>query len=172
MICEVGAWAGMSTSILGSFAKENSGAVYTIDWFRGTLIKGKMEPAALKQDTFSIFKERMDKSNLTDNVFVLHMTSQQAVKIIRDKIFDLIFIDANHTYPYIKQDLDLWLPKVKEGGIFCGHDCEATPDKVPYDINSYLDTDYHKSHHPGVIKAVFEKFPKANIHSTIWWIKA
>lgn len=170
MICEVGCWTGCSTAILGSFAKENKGLVYVVDWFKGSC-KTALEDAAKKEDIFSIFKKNMEALGLQDNVCVFHVSSQQAVRVIRDGIFDLVFIDGNHIYPYIKEDLEMWFPKVKKGGILCGHDCETTPDKVPYDINSFLDVDYHEGKHPGVIKAVFEKFPKANIEATLWWVR-
>lgn len=170
MICEIGAWTGCSTAILGAFAKKNKGLVYVVDWFKGSC-KTKLEDAAQKEDIFAMFKKNMENLGLMDYICLFHMASEQAATIIKDQIFDLIFIDGNHIYPYIKKDIELWLPKVKKGGILCGHDCEAPPDKVPYDINEFLDIDYHQSHHPGVIKAVFEKFPKANISSTIWWVR-
>lgn len=39
-----------------------------------------------------------------------------------DDYFDFIYLDANHQYEYIKQDLENWYPKCKGGGISAGHD--------------------------------------------------
>ncbi|KAA8371353.1 MULTISPECIES: class I SAM-dependent methyltransferase [Leuconostoc] len=33
-------------------------------------------------------------------------------------------MDANHSYKHVMQDIEIWLPKVKSGGYFAGHDFE------------------------------------------------
>ena len=56
------------------------------------------------------------------NVVKMKMTSKEAAGYFHDNLFDFIYIDANHTYEFAKEDLDLWWPKVKCGGYFGGHD--------------------------------------------------
>jgi hypothetical protein len=53
---------------------------------------------------------------------IIIKTSEEANILFEDESLDFVFIDANHTYDYVKQDLNLWYPKVKKGGIFSGHD--------------------------------------------------
>ena len=53
---------------------------------------------------------------------VWRMTSEQAAYTMPDKTLDFCYIDADHRYEAVKQDIELWLPKVKPGGIICGHD--------------------------------------------------
>ncbi len=48
--------------------------------------------------------------------------SYNAVKEFPDEYFDFIFIDADHTYEGCKRDILDWYPKVKKGGVLCGHD--------------------------------------------------
>ena len=36
--------------------------------------------------------------------------------------YDAVFIDGNHSYEYVKKDLENYLPKVKAGGIVAMHD--------------------------------------------------
>ena len=43
---------------------------------------------------------------------------------IPDGSQDLVFIDADHGYESCKRDVLDWLPKVRVGGILCGHDAD------------------------------------------------
>lgn len=55
-------------------------------------------------------------------VKIVQKYSSEAVKDFPDGHFDYIFIDADHTYEGVSKDLVDWYPKVKIGGVFCGHD--------------------------------------------------
>lgn len=52
----------------------------------------------------------------------LHMTSEQAFSQIPDESLDYIFIDGDHSYEAVRNDLKNYFSKVKPGGIFAGHD--------------------------------------------------
>lgn len=70
-------------------------------------------------------------------VKILRKTSVEALSDVPDGV-DLVFIDGNHSYSYVKQDIEVWLPKVRHGGILSGHD--------------------YNNLFPGVIQAVDEFF--------------
>ncbi len=55
------------------------------------------------------------------NVTILRMTSLEALSHT-PPLLDLVFIDANHEYTHVKQDILSWLPKVRPGGVLAGHD--------------------------------------------------
>lgn len=47
--------------------------------------------------------------------------SLDACKDIKESL-DFVYIDADHKYDSVYQDLDAWYPLVREGGVICGHD--------------------------------------------------
>ena len=53
---------------------------------------------------------------------VLRLRSIEASKLFPDNYFNLVYIDADHTYPSVTEDITAWLPKVKVGGAITGHD--------------------------------------------------
>ena len=70
-----------------------------------------------------------------------------------DGSYDFVYIDADHSYESVKKDIELYLPKLKKGGIIGGH------DYCPYSW-------------PDVIKAVDESIGEPD--SVVWdtsWIK-
>jgi predicted O-methyltransferase YrrM len=56
------------------------------------------------------------------NITKLKMWSQDAAAKFEDGSLDLVYIDGEHTYEGVKRDIELFLPKIKPGGIISGHD--------------------------------------------------
>ena len=50
------------------------------------------------------------------------MTSMEAVDQYKDESLDFVFIDGNHSYEFVFNDIKYWLPKVKIGAVLAGHD--------------------------------------------------
>ena len=48
--------------------------------------------------------------------------SMDAVRHFADESLDFVYIDANHEWPYVSQDVYYWSKKVRPGGIVSGHD--------------------------------------------------
>jgi hypothetical protein len=56
-----------------------------------------------------------------DRVRVYQGTSEGAAEYF-DEQFDIVFIDADHSYEACSKDIETWWPKVSDGGYLSGHD--------------------------------------------------
>lgn len=56
-----------------------------------------------------------------DKIVRIKKKSGDAVNDVPDDL-DFIYIDGNHAYGYVLEDIELYWPKVKKGGVFGGHD--------------------------------------------------
>jgi hypothetical protein len=59
---------------------------------------------------------------LTNKVEMKRQTSQQAARCVEDDSLSFVYLDGNHTYEAVRQDIHCWYRKVKPGGIIGGHD--------------------------------------------------
>lgn len=86
-------------------------------------------------------------------IFWYRVTSLQASKKFEDEELDFVYIDANHSYKSVLEDITAWYPKVKKGGVIGGHDFSGK--------------------FPGVTKAVVEYAEKNKIEimgsGADWW---
>lgn len=53
-------------------------------------------------------------------IIVRKLSTEAAIDIVIP--LDLVFIDAEHSFEAVTQDIGLWWPKVRGGGVLCGHD--------------------------------------------------
>lgn len=53
---------------------------------------------------------------------IIRKTSMEAVEDFEDGSLDFVYIDGNHEFRYIAEDLAEWTKKVKKGGIVSGDD--------------------------------------------------
>jgi|TARA_B110000259_G_C13812544_1_gene321302 hypothetical protein len=56
-----------------------------------------------------------------------HMDSNKCAETFDDEYFDFIFVDVSMTDEQVNNDLNVWYPKVKKGGLFTGHDWDYIP---------------------------------------------
>jgi len=56
------------------------------------------------------------------NWMLIQETSMEAVKHFDDNSLDFVYIDADHSYEHVLQDITEWAKKVKPGGIVSGDD--------------------------------------------------
>jgi hypothetical protein len=56
------------------------------------------------------------------NAVILREKSMNVVDDFKDKSLDFLFIDGNHEFDYVMQDIIRWVPKVRSGGMIAVHD--------------------------------------------------
>jgi len=160
-VVEVGSWKGKSTSVLAEIVQKHDGRVFAVDHWEGD--EGTWnKPIAETYDIFAIFRKNMRLLGLEDTVHPLVMASEVAYPLFVDGSLDLIFLDGDHRYKGFKQDLENWIPKLRKGGIICGHDCERKYSNCSEEIKRAIDANLDKvtidGIHPGIIKALCEQF--------------
>lgn len=55
-------------------------------------------------------------------IVMSRLKSDVGLKKLKYNQLDFIYIDGNHTYPFVKKDLELSWEKIRTGGVLCGHD--------------------------------------------------
>jgi SAM-dependent methyltransferase len=73
------------------------------------------------------------KSNFGNRVEFIRKFSNEAIDFVENEL-DFVYIDANHKYKYVMNDLELWYNKLKSGGfIICDDACDV--DELNRDEN-------------------------------------
>ena len=68
----------------------------------------------------------------------IRLPSTEASNLYADNSLDFVFIDANHSYEFVKDDIKHWYPKVKKGGILAGHDYIPAWPGVIQAVNEFI----------------------------------
>jgi hypothetical protein len=66
--------------------------------------------------------ERVAEEIASGRVQVHRNPSSEVHEAFEDSYFDWVYVDGNRLYEYVKQDLELYYPKVKAGGYLTGDD--------------------------------------------------
>ncbi len=142
-IAELGSWKGRSTHALLSGCK---GTVTAVDTWEGSDdLRDDTNWMAKREDVFQIFLKNV--GNMPGFGFE-RGRGVEVFKEFPDKTFDMVFIDAGHTYEDVKADIAACLPKTRL--LICGHDY----------VESWM----------GVIQAVDEAFGKPDgVAGSIWY---
>jgi predicted O-methyltransferase YrrM len=153
--CEIGVSTGChSYKILQDTQVEK---LYSVDPYKSY---GDPTNLSLSQEYFDVLYHKVYQrlTEFGSRTEILRAFSNKAASSFKKHSLDFVFLDANHTYEYVKEDLLLWYEKVKPGGIFAGDDYATV--------------------HPGVPQAVDEFFADRNLtiiqdaaQPRFWWIQ-
>jgi len=143
---EVGSFYGVSTEIF----RDAGITVHSVDPYESGYDKddGASDQKVL-ENAYSYFTE-----NVLDNKTIFHTRkkSSDAIGDFETNSLDFVYIDANHKYDSVVEDIKLWLPKVKKGMFFGGDDyprIDASSGKtdVQNAVKDTLGEPYKMFHH-------------------------
>lgn len=111
----------------GTFSKEifnicSPAKLFLVDVFEGVHRSGDKDGGNFKiinlNESYQNLKEDFDGKV----VEVVKATTEKFLTSLEDKSLDMVYVDADHSYNSVLQDLTLSRLKVKQGGFLCGHD--------------------------------------------------
>jgi len=123
---EVGVWKGRSICYLGQQLKSinKKFKIFAVDTFKGSSNEDAHQKEVQEHggSLLPLFLKNLTDLNLTDLITPIEKDSIEASKLFSDNEIDFVFVDANHSYEAVIEDLKHWYPKLKPGGIIAGHD--------------------------------------------------
>jgi len=160
LLCDIQCPTTIEIGVLkGQFAEKyipklpKDSQIYLLDmWDSGDNLKPKVRKSQRqrRKTVESKFKDR-------PNVHIVVGSSPIGARLFPDSFFDWIFIDACHSESAVLADMRAWWSKLRENGIFSGHDFR------PWKRN-------------GVVEAVHTFFGDIPVQKTAescpsWWVR-
>ena len=117
-IVEIGSWMGLSTAWLAAGSKAAGREhVHAVDVFDGGPVLKDHDFIRKEGTTYHRFSENLEGLGLFDYVEPIVAESGAAAQAWTKGAIRLLFIDGDHRYPAVRQDLDLWSPHVTAAGL-------------------------------------------------------
>jgi len=140
-VVEIGSWQGRSSSFLARATTESkNGKFFAIDHFKGNV--GKEHYYVVKENDLSDLKrgfiENMSKIDLANNINLMDMPNDVAVKYFSKKSIRFLFIDGDHTSEGVKKDIDLFFPLLVDGALIIFDDYSKRFPGLLHEIDELL----------------------------------
>lgn len=117
-IVEIGSWMGLSTAWLAAGSKAAGREhVHAVDVFDGGPVLKDHDFIRKEGTTYNRFSENLEGLGLFDYIEPVVAESGAAAQAWTKGAIRLLFIDGDHRYPAVRQDLDLWSPHVTAAGL-------------------------------------------------------
>jgi Methyltransferase domain len=122
LTAHVGIFCGRHLAACAEVIRARKLRCLCVDTFRGTW--GVQMEAADWGSVEKAYRKTVHEYGLVKQVQTCVAPSQQAAAIAnyREEPFSLVFLDADHGYEAVKEDIAAWGALLVPGGILCGHD--------------------------------------------------
>lgn len=185
-ILEIGSWMGASAlSFAQGLIEYNNaeGKITCLDaWqpflnreIHNNMLYQTMENVLQSEIAYDLFKHNI--ATIPETITCQHLRgmSSNLLPLLKNELFDIVFIDADHAYTPVKADILQSLNLVKNGGIICGDDLNLqysqvdplfTKEQAEQDLVQESKT--KRNYHPGVTLAVYEIFGEVSCWGGFW----
>lgn len=123
VIVEVGSYQGRSTRALGENVRKK---VYAFDdWNESHNLDDVPSLAGFYDPSSCLTLFESFCANLADLIQegkIIPIRTDHARVPELPELADMVFIDGDHHYENVKRDILTWLPRLRSGGLLCGHD--------------------------------------------------
>jgi predicted O-methyltransferase YrrM len=170
-ILEIGSFEGRSTVwFLENFLQNKNSTITCVDpWMDysqdqdslNSYLKEKNEWDLTKRKTKEIFLHNIVESGDSSKVIIQQGFSDKILPslITEQKMYDIIFIDGNHTAPYVMMDSVMSWPLLKKGGVILFDDYTWGLDK-PTTIRPKESVDYFMLSFADYVTEIYSKYRK------------
>jgi predicted O-methyltransferase YrrM len=185
-ILEIGSWCGASALTWGEALElfnDSRGKITCVDFWEPhhdidinqDAIYKEMNDAAESGDAYTVFLQNIQSLPEGVEIEIIRGDSKEVLPSLEGQMYDLVYIDGDHTYESVKADINFCLELVNEGGILAGDDLEIQAHAVnnPISINEpvldrVINAEYGSNYHPGVTLAVSEIFGPVSSWYGLW----
>jgi hypothetical protein len=127
-ICEVGVERGKNFQIL---LRAGPTLAVAVDAWRNDGQPAHNDSNTAQETLDSLHAAMAAKALADSRIRVQRMWSAEAAASWPDASFDYVYVDADHTYDGVRDDLRCWFPKVRAGGVLAGHDYRKENRRSP-----------------------------------------
>lgn len=78
----------------------------------------------IQKNNFIEVITKFKKEIENENIIIIRDYSPQGLNIFKDGSLDWIYIDGNHSYETVRNDIEIAYKKIKKTGWICGHDID------------------------------------------------
>jgi len=124
-IAEIGVWKGQTARWILKKCHDIISSYWAIDPWNSSSPGGSRRARRLTDEQWEqLYWRVVNLTHWFPKLQIVRLTSLEAIEIFPDKYFDLVFLDADHSYEAVLNDIRAWMPKISNGGLLTGHDYE------------------------------------------------
>jgi predicted O-methyltransferase YrrM len=127
-VVEIGVALGRSTAGMVAPALKRGMTYCAVDTFSGAGDVDDYINAAYGAGRGALIRQAFELNcrslGIWNHIRLIEKPSVEAAREFRDGSLAMCFIDADHRYDAVMQDMVAWWPKVMPMGVMCGHDAD------------------------------------------------